>query len=87
MRVNIIEQVIAQAGSQKALADLLGVSKAFVNQIAQGERPIPAERCARIEESLGIPCEQLRPLLQWVRDADGRVTHYMVPAASEKQAA
>ena len=84
--MSIIDRVIAEAGNQKALADLLGVSRSFVNQIAQGERPFPPERCPRIESELGIACEDLRPDVLWVRDASGKVTGYQIaipPAAND----
>jgi len=59
--MSVIEEVIAKAGSKSELARVLGTTKQFVSQLAKGDRPIPAKRCAAIEAAYGIPKERLRP--------------------------
>lgn len=57
-------------GSQSALADLLGVTKAAVSQWKQEGRKVPAEHCPLIERETSargrpVTCEQLRPDIAW----------------------
>ncbi|HZR35701.1 MAG TPA: helix-turn-helix domain-containing protein [Nevskia sp.] len=65
--IEIAETSIARAarlaGGQNALAHRIGVSKAFINQLVRGERPVPAERCIAIEEAVGgqVTRYDLRP--------------------------
>lgn len=46
-----ILRAVEIAGSQAALAQKVGVSKAFVNQWCNNNRPVPPERCRAIEEA------------------------------------
>ena len=54
-------------GSQAALADVLGVTKAAVNQWKALGRQVPAEHCPAIERATGgaVRCEELRPDVPW----------------------
>lgn len=61
------DAVCGLIGSQKKTAQVLGVTPAIVNHVANGRRPIPAHWCPIIErETRGqIRCEQLRPDVAW----------------------
>ena len=57
-------------GGQAEMARLLVVSPAYINQLCQGLRGVPAERCPAIERATreaGEPvlCEELRPDIAW----------------------
>ena len=57
-------------GGQAEMARLLVVSPAYINQMCQGLRGVPAERCPAIERATraaGDPvlCEELRPDISW----------------------
>lgn len=62
-----IDVAIKCAGSMKALADRLGITKGAVHQWSLPGRQVPAEHCPRIERlTLGaVTCEQLRPDVDW----------------------
>lgn len=75
--MDALNLAIKSAGGVSKLADSLGVSQSVVsNWKARGQ--IPAERCPHIEAATSIPCEQLRPDLDWLRDDGGAVTGYCV---------
>jgi len=63
---NSLEHAIRLLGSQKALADAIGVSPktvwAWVNRKA-----VPAEHCPAIERATNgaVRCEDLRPDVDW----------------------
>lgn len=65
--MNAIEKSCASLGSQKALANAIGVTQATVSQWVHGRRPIPAERCPEIERLTAgaVRCEDLRPDVDW----------------------
>lgn len=72
-----LELAISSAGGVSKLAAALGVSQSVVsNWKARGQ--VPADRCPAIEAVTTIPCEQLRPDLDWLRDEAGVVTGYCV---------
>lgn len=54
-------------GSQKRLADLLGVKAPTVSQWLKGQRPVPVLRCPEIERLTRgeVRCEDLRPDIEW----------------------
>lgn len=54
-------------GGVSAMAAALGISRSAVWQWvhAHGDRRVPVERCMQIERLTGIPCEQLRPDIEW----------------------
>jgi len=65
---NALSKAIEIAGSQKALADLVGVgNRTLWAWVSRGN--VPAERCPDIERATGgkVTCEELRPDLadQW----------------------
>lgn len=73
-----IARAIEAAGTKAALATAVGVSPGLVWQWLNGMRPIAADRCPAIEAATGVRCEDLRPDVEWLRDANGIATHYRV---------
>lgn len=67
MEQHPIDRAAGIVGSQKALADALGVSKAAVGQWKDEGRRVPAEHCPQIERMTGgqVRCEELRPDVAW----------------------
>ena len=67
MNTQSISNACAAVGGQSAMAGLLKVTPATVNQWVSGKRPVPAERCPAIErETQGaVTCEDLRPDVDW----------------------
>lgn len=65
--MNAIEKSCTYLGSQKALADALGVTPATVNQWINGHRPVPVERCPEIERATSgqVTRRDLRPSDWW----------------------
>ena len=65
--MHVIDKVADIVGSQRALADLLGVSRGAVNQWKDEGRKVPAEHCPLIERATGgqVRCEDLRPDVAW----------------------
>lgn len=55
----------AGRGSVTKLSSDLRVPVSLISQWANGTRPIPAERCPDIESATGVPCEELRPDVNW----------------------
>ena len=72
-----IEKAAEIAGSEKALADWLGVTKAAVWQWKQEGRKTPIEHCPEIERRTGgaVTCEELLPGATWVRIPDAAWPH------------
>lgn len=62
-----IEKAAAIAGSEKALGDWVGVTKAAVWQWKQKGRKTPIEHCPEIERRTAgaVRCEDLRPDFNW----------------------
>lgn len=81
------ERAVAIAGSKAKLAALIGCSPQAISQW-NPERLIP-EQCVSIEAATGgrVRCEALRPDVEFQRDADGRVTGYVVRVSSPTPAA
>jgi DNA-binding transcriptional regulator YdaS (Cro superfamily) len=77
--VSHIERAVSLAGSKPKLAVAIGVNHSLIYQWLRGIRPIAPERCPAIESATGVRCEELRPDVQWNRNADGAVTGYTVP--------
>lgn len=73
-----IQQAVAIAGSQTALAELIGVTQGLIHHYLRGVKP-PPDRCVAVEQSTGIRCELLRPDITWTRREDGQITGYHVP--------
>lgn len=61
------EAVTKVFGSQKNLAQALGVTPGAVWIVVHGRRPVPISWCPRIEKLTDgkIVCEQLRPDVSW----------------------
>lgn len=64
---NHLNRAIQMAGSMRALAEVLGVTKGAVFQWTMPGRKVPAEHCPAIERMTGglVRCEQLRPDVDW----------------------
>ena len=73
-------------GSQRKLADRLGVSPGFVSQWVTGVRQVPADYCPTIERLTNgaVKCEQMCPDVDW---AYLRATDCPTAACTDKQAA
>lgn len=58
-----IEKACAIVGSQAALARIMGVKPAMVNQLIKGHRPVPIEHCLAIERATNgqVTRQALRP--------------------------
>jgi DNA-binding transcriptional regulator YdaS (Cro superfamily) len=65
-----IQRAIEAVRTQAELARLLAVSPQRITNWKK--RVIPEEQCAAIERVTHIPCEELRPDLEWTRDSEGR---------------
>jgi DNA-binding transcriptional regulator YdaS (Cro superfamily) len=63
--------------SQADFGYMVGVSQTRVSQWEHGE-PLTPGKCPAIERVTGIPCESLRPDIEWRRDEEGSVTSYCV---------
>lgn len=62
-----VDRAAKVVGSQTALANALGVTKAAVGQWKDDGRRVPAEHCPSIERltSGAVRCEELRPDVAW----------------------
>lgn len=77
-----LERVLYIVGGVCNLARILRISQPSVSQWRlRGD--IPVDRCAAVEDYTGIPCEELRPDIEFVRGDDGVVTGYVVPVPPE----
>ncbi|WP_418514783.1 YdaS family helix-turn-helix protein [Delftia sp. PS-11] len=56
---------IRKAGSQSALARLVGKKQAHVSFWLKSGKGAPAEYCPSIEAGTGVLCEHLRPHVRW----------------------
>lgn len=72
--ITAFERAITIIGSQAKVAAVVGKPSTVVWQVANGRRSIPAEWCESIERATAgaVTCDQLRPDLDWHRDAQGR---------------
>ncbi len=74
--------VIARAGGRSKVAAACRVRYQAVQKWeANG---VPLDRCAAIESATGgqVRCEDLRPDVEWQRDAAGSVTGYLVKVSA-----
>lgn len=58
--MSAISKAVEKAGSQAALAKLLGISSQAVHKMLSADR-VPAERVLKIEEVTGVSRHELRP--------------------------
>ena len=67
MYAHILDDACERVGTQRKLAEILGVTEAAVWQVRKGRRAIPARWCPLIEEATkgAIKCEKLRPDIKW----------------------
>jgi DNA-binding transcriptional regulator YdaS (Cro superfamily) len=77
-----IKRAAEIVGSQRALAEILGVSPGAVTQWIDGG--VPLDRCIPIEQATqgAVRCEELRPDQNW-----GFIRATDCPAACQKEAA
>lgn len=59
-QAELIGAAIARHGSERKLADALGITQPWVNNLKRGGK-ISAEIAVRMEEKAGIPRHKLRP--------------------------
>lgn len=62
----------AKAGGRSRVADLLGLTRGRIDQVARGEGVAQADWCAKLEQETegAFVCEQINPDLPWARMAD-----------------
>lgn len=60
-----LKRAIALAGTQEALARILGVTQPAVNKMLRSKAPLGAHHCVRIMAHLGISRQELRPTDFW----------------------
>lgn len=72
-----ILRAIELLGSQEAFALACGVK---TQAVTRWKRDVPAERAPLIERVTRgeVRCEELCPHIEWIRDARGKVTGYVV---------
>lgn len=75
-----VEEAITRIGGLSRMAEALGIKPASV--FRWRERGVPYDRCPAVESHTGVRCDELRPDVTWIRDADGVVTGYQVPVAA-----
>ncbi|WP_103703111.1 transcriptional regulator [Paraburkholderia eburnea] len=56
-----IKDAIRKAGSQSALARLLGRPQPLISKWLKSTRPLRPERCSEIERAVGVSRQTLRP--------------------------
>lgn len=56
-----LEEAIRRAGSQVALARLIGKSQPHIHKWLNSRNPLRPEHCAAIERAVGVPRRSLRP--------------------------
>lgn len=67
-----LEAAIKKAGSQSALARMIGVTQRAVWRWLHEQKPLPAEHVLTVEAKTGITKELLRPDLYRADDPDTR---------------
>lgn len=60
-----LKRAIALAGTQEALARILGVTQPAINKMLRSKAPLGAHHCVRIMAQLGISRQELRPTDFW----------------------
>lgn len=75
--MDALSKVIRAVGTS---AELARVCRQFPQTITRWKKKgaIPVHHCPAVEEATGIPCEELRPDVDWERDASGHVVGYLV---------
>ncbi len=61
MSTHGLEKAIKVAGSQNALAEMLGVRQSHISNWLNRDERVPAERVLSIEAATGVPRHELRP--------------------------
>ncbi|MGS1109144.1 YdaS family helix-turn-helix protein [Achromobacter anxifer] len=61
-----IEKAIGKAGSQAALARLLGKKQPHIHKWLNSSKALKAEHCSLIEARIGVTRQELRPLDYWI---------------------
>jgi DNA-binding transcriptional regulator YdaS (Cro superfamily) len=56
-----LDEAILKAGSQAALAGMLGVRQSHISNWKNRNKRVPAERVLEIERVTGVPRHKLRP--------------------------
>lgn len=79
--MNALEHSIQILGGQTHLARAIGTKQGHIwTWLNRDGGRVPLDRCAAVEAATAgkVPCEALRPDVQWLRDADGSVIGYQV---------
>ena len=78
-----LNRAVAHFGSQRALADALGIRQPSIVEWYQ-RGSVPLDRCEAIEllTDGAVRADDLRSDVQWVRDVAGKITGYFVPRAA-----
>lgn len=79
-----LKAAISKAGSQSALARLLGKSQPLISKWLKSTRPLRAEHCAEIERALGVSRQTLRPD-DWREIWPELADHQSVDSSSDAQ--
>lgn len=58
---NALEEALRRAGSQSALARILGIKQPSVHKALRAKRQVSAEEAVVLERELGIPRHESRP--------------------------
>lgn len=61
MDTNAIAQAVQKHGTQRSLAEALGIHPAMVSQWVSGYRPVAAHHVLKIEDITGVSRHVLRP--------------------------
>lgn len=61
MGIHGLKKAIKVAGSQGALAGMLGVRQSHISNWLNRDKRVPAARVLSIEEATGVPRHELRP--------------------------
>lgn len=59
--MDAIKKAVSILGSQKKMADSLGVSKQLISNYVNGRAKVTAANAKKIEELTGIKREEIRP--------------------------
>jgi DNA-binding transcriptional regulator YdaS (Cro superfamily) len=78
MDTSPLHEAVRIAGGQAALARKLNLKQGHVWDWLNRNSGAPLEHCPAIEAETGVPCEQLRDDVTWLRTNDGRVSGYVV---------
>jgi DNA-binding transcriptional regulator YdaS (Cro superfamily) len=80
-----LQRAIEVAGGELNLAHAINIPASVLSWWLRSQGSPAAYACIRIEDCTGIPCEELRPDLHWIRLGDEVIGH-IVPVAGASSA-